>query len=302
MSCLDLLQRLRHTIQLLNTLHVLGLQMTLWYVIQFAQCGHTLIFGDTTICIIMDVGRPESFELRLSHPFYQPREHPFGYCIKLSTYANCVTTTGSVNATPAPIKEFEEGPVVTGPTREFEEGPVTEPTYELQEEPVAPTYMYNDSVLLDSGAHNHISLDAAPSDPAALFDNLTHLPNTFKKDDYGVPLLQMEASSGYTVSGKLFYEEHFASIIANLVIDKGLIVAKVREAPTDASPMAQSKRGVGNPSGVPGKSHVCSNVDETAPRYAAVSFALDLLCDGVSLVQITPSSTISPQVESCSLG
>jgi len=118
-SCLDLLQRLRHTILLLNTLHVLGLQMTLSSVIQFAQCGHTIIFDDTTICIKMHEGRPESFELRLSHPFYQPREHPFGYCIKLSTYANCVTTTGSVNATPAPIKEFDDEPVVTGPTRVF---------------------------------------------------------------------------------------------------------------------------------------------------------------------------------------
>jgi len=114
----------------------------------------------------MHEGPPESFELRLSHPFYQPREHSFGYCIKQSTYANCVTTTGSVNATLAPIKE--EGPVVTGPTREFE-GPVTEPTNELQEEPVAPTFMYDDSALLDSGTHNHISLDAAPSDPAALY-------------------------------------------------------------------------------------------------------------------------------------
>jgi hypothetical protein len=81
-SCLDLLQRLRHTVPLLNTLHVLGLQMTLWSLIQFAQCGHTIIFGDTTIRIIMHEGRPESFELRLSHPFYQPRDHPFGYCIK----------------------------------------------------------------------------------------------------------------------------------------------------------------------------------------------------------------------------
>ena len=77
---------------------------------------------------------------------------------------------------------------------------MTEPTDELQEGPVAPNFMYNDSVLLDSGAHNHSSLNAAPSDPAALYDNLTHLPNTFKKDDYGVPLLQMEASSGYTVT------------------------------------------------------------------------------------------------------
>jgi hypothetical protein len=75
------------------------------------QCGHTIIFGDTTIRIIMHEGRPKSFELRLSHLF--------GYCIKLSTSANCVATTGSVNATPAPLAEFEEGHVITGPRREF---------------------------------------------------------------------------------------------------------------------------------------------------------------------------------------
>ena len=92
------------------------------------------------------------------------------------------------------------------------------------------------------------------------------------------------------------------SIIKTSIIEEGSIVAKACEALTAVSldPMAQSKRGVGNPSGVPGKSHVCSNVDETVPRSATVSFALD--SDVVSLVQITPSSTISPQVESCSLG
>jgi len=58
-SCLDLLTRLQHTIPLLNTLRVLGLRTTLWSVIQFAQCGHTIIFGDTTIRIIMHDGRPE---------------------------------------------------------------------------------------------------------------------------------------------------------------------------------------------------------------------------------------------------
>jgi len=91
------------------------------------------------------------------------------------------------------------------------------------------------------------------------------------------------------------------SIIETSIIEKGSIVAKAREAPTavslDLSPMAQSKRGVGNLSGVLRKSHVCSNVDETVPRSATVSFALDSLSD-----EITPSSTISPQVESCSLG
>ena len=96
------------------------------------------------------------------------------------------------------------------------------------------------------------------------------------------------------------------SIIETSIIEEGSVVAKACEAPTavflDLSPMAQSKRGVGNPSGVPGKSHVCSNVDEMVPRSATVSFALDLLSDGVSSVQFTPSSTISPQVESCSLG
>jgi len=54
-SCLDLLHKVRHIIPLLNTLHV--------------QCGHTIIFGDSTIRIIMHDGRPDSFELRLSHPF-----------------------------------------------------------------------------------------------------------------------------------------------------------------------------------------------------------------------------------------
>jgi len=89
-SCLDLLHKVRHIIPLFNTLHVLGLRTTLWSVIKFAQCGHTIIFGDSTIRIIMHDGRPNSFELRLSHPFYQPRDHPFGYCIQAS--ANCVAT------------------------------------------------------------------------------------------------------------------------------------------------------------------------------------------------------------------
>ena len=60
------------------------------------------------------------------------------------------------------------------------------------------------------------------------------------------------------------------SIIETSILEEGSIVARAREAPTavslDLSPMAQSKRGVGNPSGVPGKSHVCSNSDETVPQ------------------------------------
>jgi len=94
-SCLDLLTRLRHTIPLLNMLHVLGLRTTLWSVIQFAHCGHTIIFGDTTVCIIMHDGRPELFELRLSHPFYQRRNHPFGYCVAKPAFASCVITANS---------------------------------------------------------------------------------------------------------------------------------------------------------------------------------------------------------------
>jgi len=79
------------------------------------------------------------------------------------------------------------------------------------------------------------------------------------------------------------------SIIETSIIEEGSIVAKACEAPTDVSldlsPMAQSKRGVGNPCGVPGKSHVSSNADETVPQ-------LDSLSDGVSSVQFTPSSTM----------
>ena len=87
------------------------------------------------------------------------------------------------------------------------------------------------------------------------------------------------------------------SIIETSIIEESSIVAQAREAPTavslDTAPTAQSKRGVGNPSGVPGKSHVCSNVNETVPRSATVLFALDSLSDEVSSVQITPSATIS---------
>ena len=110
-SCLDLLTRLRHTIPLLNTLHVLGLRTTLWSVIQFAQCGHTIIFGDTTIRIIMHDGRPDSFELRLSHPFYQRRDHPFGYCVATPSFVNCVITADSVIGAAAPTEE-EEGETI----------------------------------------------------------------------------------------------------------------------------------------------------------------------------------------------
>jgi len=110
-SYLDLLTRLRHTIPLLNTLHALGLRTTLWSVIQFAHCGHTIIFGDTTIRIIMHDGCPESFELRLSHPFYQRRDHPFGYCVTTPAFANCVITADSVIGAAAPT-EAEEGKTI----------------------------------------------------------------------------------------------------------------------------------------------------------------------------------------------
>jgi len=110
-SCLDLLTRLRQTIPLLNTLHVLGLRTTLWSVIQIAQCGHTIIFGNTTIRIILHDGRPESFELRLSRPLYQRRDHPFGYCVTTPAFANCVITANSVIGPAAPT-EAEEGKTI----------------------------------------------------------------------------------------------------------------------------------------------------------------------------------------------
>jgi len=106
-SCLNLLMRLRHTIPLLNTLHILGLRTTLWSVSQFAQCGHTIIFGNTT----MHDGCPESFELRLSHPFYQSRDHPFGYCVTTPAFANCAITAYSVIGAAAPT-EAEEGKTI----------------------------------------------------------------------------------------------------------------------------------------------------------------------------------------------
>jgi len=107
----------------------------------------------------------------------------------------------------------------------------------------------------------------------------------------------MQALYGYTFISKLLYKECFETIIATTVTEEGSIVAKAREAPADSSssPMAQSKRGVGNLSGVPGKSRICSNFYETAPRS-------DSLSNEVSSVRSNHSSMISPQVESCSLG
>jgi len=155
--------------------------------------------------------------------------------------------------------------------------------------------MYDNNMLLDSGAHHYLSLDAAPSDPALYDNHLKHLPNDIQ-DYCGVPLLQMQALYGYTFNGKLLYEECFETIIATMVIEEGSIVAKAGEAPADSSsPMAQSKRGVRNPSGVPGKSHVCSNIDETAPRSATVSFALDFSSNEVSSVQRNHSPRLVPK-------
>ena len=111
-SCLDLLTRLRQTIPLLNTLHVLGLRTTLWSVIQIAQCGHTIISGYTTIRIILHDDRPELLELRLSRPFYQRRDHPFDYCVTTPAFANCVITADSVIGAAAPTAAKEGKTIV----------------------------------------------------------------------------------------------------------------------------------------------------------------------------------------------
>jgi hypothetical protein len=59
----------------------------------------------------MHDGRPESFELRLSHPFYQRRNHPFGYCVTTPAFANCVITANSVIGAAAPT-EAKEGKTI----------------------------------------------------------------------------------------------------------------------------------------------------------------------------------------------
>ena len=93
------------------------------------------------------------------------------------------------------------------------------------------------------------------------------------------------------------------------VIEEGSIVAQTREAPAAAVPMAKSKRGVGNPNGVPEVSHVVSNVAETDAvskeqfsRSSTVSFALDSSIGGLSTVHNHCSSTVQFPVESCTLG
>jgi len=98
------------------------------------------------------------------------------------------------------------------------------------------------------------------------------------------------------------------SLIETPVIEEGSIVAQTREAPAAAIPMAKSKRGVGNPNGVPEVcvgnpngvpevSHVVFYVAETDAvskerfsRSSTVSFALDSSIGGVSTVHNHRSS------------
>jgi hypothetical protein len=56
----------------------------------------------------MHDGCPEVFELRLLHPFYHRRNHPFGYCVTTPAFVNCVITANSVIGAAAPT-EAEEG-------------------------------------------------------------------------------------------------------------------------------------------------------------------------------------------------
>jgi len=66
----------------------------------------------------MHDGCPELFELRLSHPFYQRRDHPFGYCFTTPAFANCVITADSViAAAPTAAKEGKTIVVRTQPAR-----------------------------------------------------------------------------------------------------------------------------------------------------------------------------------------
>ena len=47
-------QEIRYVALVCDAYHsFVGLRTTLWSVIKVAQCGHTIVFGDLTICIIV---------------------------------------------------------------------------------------------------------------------------------------------------------------------------------------------------------------------------------------------------------
>jgi hypothetical protein len=132
--------------------------------------------------------------------------------------------------------------------------------------------------------------------------SLTYSPTSHRRRKYQLANLGTKNVPASEATYKL-------SLIETPVIEEGSIVAQTRAAPAAAVLMAKSKRGFGNPNGVPEVSHVVSNVAETDAvskeqfsRSSTVSFALDLPIGGVSTVHSLRSSTVQFPVESGTLG
>ena len=63
---------------LLNIIYVQGFTKCSWSVPAFAQSGHEVVFGTSTIRIVVNKDTPEEFTINLNHPYYRQRqEHVF---------------------------------------------------------------------------------------------------------------------------------------------------------------------------------------------------------------------------------
>jgi hypothetical protein len=62
------------TIPLYSTILVPGFTTCLWSVTSFNDSGHEVIFGTSTICIIMNKSTTSEFEIRLLRPFHKLKQ------------------------------------------------------------------------------------------------------------------------------------------------------------------------------------------------------------------------------------
>ena len=84
-ECRCLVTGMQYIIPLFDTLHVPGFTKSLWSVPMFAASGHEVVFGLSTIRIVMNRDTPEEFEIHLRHPYYRNPQNQI--------FANMVHTT-----------------------------------------------------------------------------------------------------------------------------------------------------------------------------------------------------------------
>ena len=72
-KCTDVKSGRQHIVPLFNAIYVKGFTKCLWSVPAFAQSGHEIVFGTSTIRIVMNKDTSEELTIYLNHPYYRQR-------------------------------------------------------------------------------------------------------------------------------------------------------------------------------------------------------------------------------------